>query len=152
MWSLTAWARIWQVAGVGLSEEEAIAKGLRYVKGVNPYAKSAMGDARVSDHGFAKLLIEVGLAPQHGPVVGPPVARRPRELEARGGRNRDALVRAAARAVECRVRLPLAAGRHAPDHRLRDRRVRLAAAAVVRRSVCLGSGRSFGRARGRRSR
>jgi hypothetical protein len=57
------------VAGVGLSEEEAIAKGLRYVKGVNPYAKSAMGDARVSDHGFAKLLIEVGLAPQHGPVV-----------------------------------------------------------------------------------
>ena len=74
--SLTAWARIWQVAGVGLSEEEAIAKGLRYVKGVNPYSKSAMGDARVSDHGFAKLLIEVGLAHQHGPAVARPPGQR----------------------------------------------------------------------------
>lgn len=49
-----------QVAGVGLTEEECTAKGLKFVKGVNPYSKSAMGDARMSDHGFAKLLIEVG--------------------------------------------------------------------------------------------
>merc|ERR1719321_296599 len=49
-----------QLAGVGLNEEECIAKGLKFVKGVNPYAKSAMGDARMSDHGFAKLIIELG--------------------------------------------------------------------------------------------
>lgn len=49
-----------QVAGVGLTEEECQQQGIRYVKGVNLYAKSAMGDARLSDHGFAKLLIEVG--------------------------------------------------------------------------------------------
>jgi len=49
-----------QVAGVGLTEEECAGKGLKFVKGVNPYAKSAMGDARLSDHGFAKLLVETG--------------------------------------------------------------------------------------------
>jgi len=49
-----------QVAGVGLTEEECVAKGLRFVKGVCPYASSAMGDARMSDHGFVKLIIEMG--------------------------------------------------------------------------------------------
>lgn len=49
-----------QVAGVGMSEEEVQAAGIAYVKGVNPYRKSAMGDARLSDHGFVKVLIEQG--------------------------------------------------------------------------------------------
>jgi dihydrolipoamide dehydrogenase len=49
-----------QVAGVGLTEEECSAAGTKFIKGVNPYSKSAMGDARLSDHGFAKLLIEMG--------------------------------------------------------------------------------------------
>merc|ERR1712007_284677 len=49
-----------QVAGVGMSEEEVQAAGLKYVKGVNMYSSSAMGDARMSDHGFSKLLIELG--------------------------------------------------------------------------------------------
>eukprot|EP00811_Abedinium_folium_P032372 NODE_5421_length_1772_cov_11.789666.p1 GENE.NODE_5421_length_1772_cov_11.789666~~NODE_5421_length_1772_cov_11.789666.p1 ORF type:complete len:525 (+),score=135.72 NODE_5421_length_1772_cov_11.789666:65-1639(+) len=49
-----------QVAGVGLTEEQCQQRGLSYVKGVNAYSKSAMGDARMSDHGFAKLLIERG--------------------------------------------------------------------------------------------
>jgi len=51
-----------QVAGIGASEDELIAKGLRdgvdYVKGINPYASSAMGDARMSDHGFVKILVD----------------------------------------------------------------------------------------------
>ena len=50
-----------QVAGVGASEDQLIAKGMKegvdYVKGVNPYKSSAMGDARMSDNGFAKVLI-----------------------------------------------------------------------------------------------
>eukprot|EP00753_Platysulcus_tardus_P007629 PLAT15318.1.p1 GENE.PLAT15318.1~~PLAT15318.1.p1 ORF type:complete len:519 (+),score=266.36 PLAT15318.1:63-1559(+) len=49
-----------QVAGVGEREQDLIARGADYVKGVNPYAKSAMGDALRSDSGFAKLLIERG--------------------------------------------------------------------------------------------
>jgi len=49
-----------QVAGVGLTEEECAAAGTKFIKGVNPYSKSAMGDARLSDHGFVKLLIEMG--------------------------------------------------------------------------------------------
>ncbi len=49
-----------QVAGVGLTEEEVIEKGISYVKGVNKYSQSAMGMALRSDHGFVKLLIERG--------------------------------------------------------------------------------------------
>lgn len=51
-----------QVAGIGESEDELIARGLvdgvDYVKGINYYKNSAMGDARMSDHGFAKILVE----------------------------------------------------------------------------------------------
>eukprot|EP00930_Biecheleria_cincta_P045127 TRINITY_DN31106_c0_g1_i1.p1 TRINITY_DN31106_c0_g1~~TRINITY_DN31106_c0_g1_i1.p1 ORF type:complete len:564 (-),score=103.83 TRINITY_DN31106_c0_g1_i1:312-1934(-) len=51
-----------QVAGIGFSEDELQAKGMvdgkDYVKGINPYSKSAMGDARMSDHGFVKILVE----------------------------------------------------------------------------------------------
>lgn len=53
-----------QVAGVGAMEQELKAAGLEegkdYVKGVNPYSASAMGDALRSDSGFVKLLIERG--------------------------------------------------------------------------------------------
>eukprot|EP00931_Biecheleriopsis_adriatica_P018170 TRINITY_DN12806_c1_g2_i1.p1 TRINITY_DN12806_c1_g2~~TRINITY_DN12806_c1_g2_i1.p1 ORF type:complete len:587 (-),score=129.98 TRINITY_DN12806_c1_g2_i1:18-1778(-) len=52
-----------QVAGIGFSEDELIAKGMvegkDYIKGINNYASSAMGDARLSDHGFVKILVEV---------------------------------------------------------------------------------------------
>lgn len=52
-----------QVAGIGASEDELIAQGMKegvdYVKGINPYAKSAMGDARMSDHGFVKILVDM---------------------------------------------------------------------------------------------
>lgn len=52
-----------QVAGIGDSEDDLNAKGLvegkDYIKGINPYEKSAMGDARMSDHGFVKVLVEV---------------------------------------------------------------------------------------------
>ncbi len=47
-----------QVAGVGKTEEELKKEGVDYVVGLNPYAKSAMGMARLSDHGFVKILIE----------------------------------------------------------------------------------------------
>ena len=47
-----------QIAAVGKTEEELISEGVDYVKGVNAYAKSAMGMARLSDHGFVKILIE----------------------------------------------------------------------------------------------
>eukprot|EP00761_Pharyngomonas_kirbyi_P001641 gb/GECH01001645.1/.p1 GENE.gb/GECH01001645.1/~~gb/GECH01001645.1/.p1 ORF type:complete len:519 (+),score=118.82 gb/GECH01001645.1/:1-1557(+) len=49
-----------QVAGVGETEDELIARNANYVKGLNPYASSAMGMALRSDHGFVKLLIEKG--------------------------------------------------------------------------------------------
>jgi dihydrolipoamide dehydrogenase len=49
-----------QVAGVGLTEEQCQQEGKQYVKGVAKYQNSAMGDARMSDHGFVKLLVEVG--------------------------------------------------------------------------------------------
>merc|ERR1711924_69369 len=52
-----------QVAGIGAAEDDLMAKGLKegvdYVKGINPYEKSAMGDARMSDHGFVKILVDV---------------------------------------------------------------------------------------------
>jgi len=47
-----------QVAGVGKTEEELKADGIDYVAGLSPYGKSAMGMALLSDHGFAKILIE----------------------------------------------------------------------------------------------
>lgn len=45
-----------QVAGVGKTEDELKAEGVDYVVGLNPYAKSAMGMALLSDHGFCKIL------------------------------------------------------------------------------------------------
>ncbi|MBP9854654.1 MAG: dihydrolipoyl dehydrogenase [Candidatus Omnitrophica bacterium] len=45
-----------QVAGVGKTEDELKANGVDYVVGKNPYAKSAMGMALLSDHGFCKIL------------------------------------------------------------------------------------------------
>lgn len=45
-----------QIAGVGKTEDELIADGTPYVVGMNPYKKSAMGDALLIDHGFVKLL------------------------------------------------------------------------------------------------
>jgi len=50
-----------QVAGVGASEDQLIERGMKegvdYIKGINMYKSSAMGDARMSDHGFAKVLV-----------------------------------------------------------------------------------------------
>lgn len=46
-----------QVAGVGKTEEELKEDGVDYVAAVNPYKKSAMGMALLSDHGFCKLLL-----------------------------------------------------------------------------------------------
>ena len=45
-----------QVAGVGKTEDELKREGVDYVVGVNPYAKSAMGMALLSDSGFCKIL------------------------------------------------------------------------------------------------
>lgn len=47
-----------QVAGVGKTEDELKQEGIDYVVGLNPYKKSAMGMALLSDHGFCKILIE----------------------------------------------------------------------------------------------
>jgi len=46
-----------QVAGVGKTEDELKEDGVDYVAGVNPYIKSAMGMALLSDYGFCKILI-----------------------------------------------------------------------------------------------
>lgn len=45
-----------QVAGVGMTEDQLIAEGIDYVKGLNYYKNSAMGDALRADSGFVKLL------------------------------------------------------------------------------------------------
>jgi len=55
-----------QVAGVGKTQQELDAEEVDYVVGTNPYAKSAQGMARLSDEGFAKLLIEA----QSGRILG----------------------------------------------------------------------------------
>ncbi len=47
-----------QIAGVGLTEEEAKAAGIDYVVGVNNYINSGMGMALLSESGFVKILIE----------------------------------------------------------------------------------------------
>lgn len=48
-----------QTASVGLTERECIDQNLNYVVGMNPYAKSAMGMALLSDYGFCKLIFDV---------------------------------------------------------------------------------------------
>ena len=47
-----------QVAGVGATEEQLKENGIDYVKGLNHYKNSAMGDALRSEYGFAKLLFD----------------------------------------------------------------------------------------------
>ncbi|ORX55957.1 mercuric reductase [Piromyces finnis] len=47
-----------QIGGVGLTEQEAKAKGIDYVIGLCPYKNSAMGDALRSKDGFVKLIFE----------------------------------------------------------------------------------------------
>lgn len=47
-----------QIAGVGLTEEQAKAQGFDYVVGVNNYINSGMGMAMLSDYGFVKIIIE----------------------------------------------------------------------------------------------
>lgn len=47
-----------QIAGVGKTESQLIAEGAAYVSGKAAYRKSAMGMARLSDHGFVKVLID----------------------------------------------------------------------------------------------
>jgi dihydrolipoamide dehydrogenase len=60
------------VAGVGLTEEECRRRDIGYVAGVNPYEKSAMGMARLSDHGFCKLIFDKASRRLIGAhVVGP---------------------------------------------------------------------------------
>jgi len=46
-----------EIASVGKTEIELQEKGVDYVAGVNPYRKSAMGSARLSEHGFVKVLV-----------------------------------------------------------------------------------------------
>lgn len=47
-----------QVAGVGLTEEEAKAQGADYVVGFRNYSASAMGMALRSEEGFVKILVD----------------------------------------------------------------------------------------------
>jgi len=47
-----------EVAGVGLREQDARTRGLEYVVGKATYADSTPGMARLSDHGFAKIIVE----------------------------------------------------------------------------------------------
>jgi len=45
-----------EIGSVGLTEDELKEKNIDYVAGINNYSASAMGMARLSDHGFVKLL------------------------------------------------------------------------------------------------
>ena len=47
-----------QIAGVGKTEDELEQEGGEYVVGLNAYKDSAMGMARLSDHGFVKILVD----------------------------------------------------------------------------------------------
>lgn len=47
-----------QIAGVGLTENEAIEKNIGYIVGINEYKNSAMGDALRSSCGMVKLIFE----------------------------------------------------------------------------------------------
>lgn len=61
-----------QIAGVGVTEEEAKAADIEYVVGVNNYISSGMGMALLSDSGFVKILIERGTRKIIGAhIVGP---------------------------------------------------------------------------------
>jgi len=46
-----------QIASVGRTERQLKAQGIPYVVGLNRYRDSAMGMARLFDHGFVKLLV-----------------------------------------------------------------------------------------------
>lgn len=61
-----------QVAGVGKTERELKAEGVDYIVGLNPYKKSAMGMALLSEHGFVKLLFDANNRKLIGAhIVGP---------------------------------------------------------------------------------
>lgn len=47
-----------EIGAVGKSENEIVAAGLEYVKGVHSYKKSAQGMARRSEVGFVKVLVD----------------------------------------------------------------------------------------------
>ena len=47
-----------QIGGVGESEKTLQKKGIDYIVGKNPYEKSAMGQALLSEEGFVKLLFD----------------------------------------------------------------------------------------------
>lgn len=47
-----------QVAGVGITEEEAKGRGLRYLVGVYAYGDTAYGEAMGEEEGFVKLIVE----------------------------------------------------------------------------------------------
>jgi dihydrolipoamide dehydrogenase len=47
-----------EVAGVGITEEEAVRRRLKYLVSVYPYADTAYGDAMGEKEGFVKLLVE----------------------------------------------------------------------------------------------
>lgn len=47
-----------QIAGVGLTEQEAAARGLRYEVGRHDYKKTGMGKALEEEHGFVKYIID----------------------------------------------------------------------------------------------
>ncbi len=47
-----------QIAGVGMTEEQAKEAGVNYVVGINNYINSGMGMALLSNSGFAKIIIE----------------------------------------------------------------------------------------------
>ena len=47
-----------QIASVGKTQDELDAEGADYIVGLNHYKSSAMGMARLSDHGFVKVLVD----------------------------------------------------------------------------------------------
>jgi dihydrolipoamide dehydrogenase len=47
-----------EVAGVGITEEEAVKRRLKYLVSVYPYADTAYGSAMGEEEGFVKLLVE----------------------------------------------------------------------------------------------
>ncbi len=47
-----------EIAGVGMTEQDLIAKNIPYIVGKCPYEKVAMGQARLSDVGFVKLMFD----------------------------------------------------------------------------------------------
>ena len=47
-----------QIAGVGFTEEELIAKRIKYAKGVHEYKHTAYGEALLEKDGFVKVLTD----------------------------------------------------------------------------------------------